>query len=142
MVAALLHSSKTLASRELMEKVKCGSTVLTLTRYVSQYVVEGYKFYDQDLTLFLHRPCLDKSQTGKPGDDLDSKTPDLSGLEPFDISGGYVLQASIEAIDGNNPEIREKATQQLMAMKETLKQAVTLVPGDRLALDTRVPARR
>lgn len=76
---------------------------------------------------------------------LDTKF--LSSEEVFqelDGSGGYTLQASIEVVDGNNPELRDRATRQLLAMKETLKQAVTLLTGDRLALDTRMalPSRR
>ena len=67
--------------------------------------------------------------------------PPISDLQVLDTRKGFVLQASIEAVDGNNPEVKEKAVQQLLAMKETLKQAVTLAPGDRLALDTRVPIR-
>ena len=67
--------------------------------------------------------------------------PRVSALQPLDANNGFVLQASIEAMDGSNPEMKEKAVQQLTAMKEMLRQAVTLSPGDRLALDTRVPMR-
>jgi hypothetical protein len=69
---------------------------------------------------------------------INTPIPPISDLQPLDSSRGYVLQASIEAVDGNNPEVKKKAEQQLIAVKETLKQAVTLTPGDRLALDTRV----
>lgn len=110
-------------------------------RYVSQYVLEGHKFYDQDMTLFVHQvlrmPQLPDEQAGA----TTTPVPPISELQPFDPNKGFVLQASIEAIEGNNPEVKEKAVQQLMAMKETLKQAVTLAPGDRLALDTIVPLR-
>ena len=67
--------------------------------------------------------------------------PRVSELQPLDANNGFVLQASIETMDGSNPEMKEKAVQQLTAMKEMLRQAVTLSPGDRLALDTRVPMR-
>lgn len=60
----------------------------------------------------------------------------------FDISGAYILQASVEAMDGSAAELKDRASAQLLAMKETLRQAVTLSPGDRLALDTRAPAKR
>ena len=72
---------------------------------------------------------------------MGAEMPAIGELQPFDGAKGFVLQASIEALDGNNPEIKEKAVQQLVAMKETLKQAVVLKTGDRLALDTRVPMR-
>lgn len=64
---------------------------------------------------------------------------DISKLTDVDKSGGYLMQASIEVIDGNNPELKERGTRQLLAHKEALKQAVDLTPGDRLALDSRVP---
>lgn len=104
-------------------------------------MVEGHKFYDQDTTLFLHRvlqipPAIMEQGISAPFDM--SAVPDF---QPLDGSKGFVLQASLEAADGNNPEVKEKAVQQMLAMKETLKQAVTLAPGDRLALDTRVPVR-
>lgn len=68
--------------------------------------------------------------------------PDVSKLSPLDSSGGYVLQASIEIADGNSTDLKDKATQQLLAIKETLRSSVDLAPGDRLALDTRVPVKR
>jgi Med18 protein len=67
---------------------------------------------------------------------------DDSNLTPLDPSGSYVLQASIEIVDGNSPELKDQATQQLLAIKETLRSSISLEPGDRLALDTRVPVRR
>ena len=60
-------------------------------------------------------------------------------INPLDGSGGYLLEASIQAIDGNNQELKDRATAQLLNLKETLKQAVTLTPGDRLSLDTKLP---
>lgn len=68
--------------------------------------------------------------------------PDISKLTPLDPSEGYVLQASIEIADGNSPDLKDKATQQLLAIKDALRSSVDLTPGDRLALDTRVPVRR
>ena len=105
-------------------------------------MVIGDKFYDQDTTLFLHRVL----QIPQPSDPLlatDTTFLDnTDDLQPLDGSGGYLLQASIDAVDGNNSELRDRAAGQLLAMKETLKQAVVLTPGDRLALDTRVVVNR
>ena len=65
--------------------------MLTSPRYVAQYVVEGHKFYDQESTLLLYRPCVDKSQTGELGSEADSRVPELSHLEPVDSSGWLCL---------------------------------------------------
>lgn len=113
--------------------------------YTSQYVITGDKFYDQATTLFLHR-VMQISDHASPDAGITFSTvntiPDISKLHPLDSSGGYILQASIEIADGNSPDLKDKATQQLLALKETLRSIVHLEPGDRLALDTRVPVRR
>ena len=66
--------------------------------------------------------------------------PKVAELPALDGSGGYLVQASIDVADGNNPDLKDRATRQLLGLKEALKQAVDLTPGDRLALDTRLPA--
>jgi len=114
---------------------------LTPNRYVSQYVLEGHKFYDQDTTLFLYHVLQVPKATDEQLGEANNLSRVISELQPLDASHGYVLQASIEAVDGNNPDLKDKAVQQLLSMKETLKQAVVLAPGDRLALDTKVSTR-
>jgi hypothetical protein len=107
--------------------------------FVARYVVDGHKFYDQETTLFVHRVLkVPEPQTFE--ETLNCSfldTPDL--MEPLDGHGGYILQASIDASDGNNQEVKDLATKELLAMKETLKTAVDLTPGDRLALDVKIP---
>ena len=68
--------------------------------------------------------------------------PPVEELKLVDSSGGYTIEVIIDVVDGNNLELKDSATRQLMGMKETLKQSVTLSAGDRLALDTRVPVGR
>jgi hypothetical protein len=94
--------------------------------------VNGHKVYDQDTTLFLHR--IMTVSAGPVG-----AMPKTSSLSPLDKSEGYILSATIDTLDGSNTELRERAARQLLTMKETMKGAVTLTPGDRLALDTKVP---
>lgn len=62
----------------------------------------------------------------------------------MDTTETYVLQASIDIVDGNSEDLKNRASEQLVSMRETLKQAVALAPADRLALDMRiaVPMRR
>lgn len=68
-----------------------------------------------------------------------SSLPPISKLQSFDQSGGHTLHIWVDVVDGNNPELKDRATKQLLALKDTLKQAIDLTPGDRLALDTKVP---
>lgn len=103
-------------------------------------MLSGSKFYDNDATLYLHKVfVLPQTSVESAMTEL-SFLSNLSELRELDGSGGALLQASIDVIDGNNPELKDKATRQLLALKEGLKQAVDLTPGDRLALDTRLPA--
>lgn len=61
-----------------------------------------------------------------------------------DLTGAYVLQASIDIVDGNSEDLKIRASEQLVSMRDTLRQAVNLGPADRLSLDMRiaVPVRR
>ena len=134
--------------------VEDGSPIPFLTslgyEYTTQYLIRGHKFYADDTILSLHQ--LFPLPTGiPPSSEADiissSILPSLSDLKPLDLSGAFVLQASIEIQPdmqntSTNPELRTKATQQLLKMKETLKETVELKPGERLALDTRVNLRR
>jgi hypothetical protein len=63
----------------------------------------------------------------------------IDALPAVDVGEGYVVQASIEAVEGTNAELRERATRQLLVIQESLKDAIQLTTGDRLALDTRIP---
>jgi hypothetical protein len=109
-------------------------------RYVNRFMTRGHQFYDQDMTLLVHRIYrIPSAGADGAADTAFLDTADRTSL--FDISGGYILQASIDA-DGSAAELKDRATSQLLAMKDTLKEAIALGPGDRLAMDMRAPARR
>ena len=103
-------------------------------------MVVGVKYFDRDTTIFLHRVMRipDAKSANEAFEHSFLERPD--SIEPLDGSGGYLLQASIQAVEGNSQEVKDRATGQLLALKETLKQTVSLTPGNRLALDTRLPA--
>ncbi|EXJ71333.1 uncharacterized protein A1O5_05139 [Cladophialophora psammophila CBS 110553] len=107
--------------------------------YVSRYMVVGSRFYDHDTTLFLHQVLRLPEVGADEAISDESFSSSINDLPELDGSGGYILQASIDVVDGNNPELKERATRQLLAVKEALRQAVDLTPGDRLSLDTRLP---
>ncbi|KIW13272.1 hypothetical protein PV08_08459 [Exophiala spinifera] len=107
--------------------------------YVSRYLVVGWNFYDQDTTLSVHKVVLLPQAVAESAMNDTTFLSDISKLKDLDQSGGYIMQTTVEVVDGNAPELKEKGTRQLLAHKEALKQAVDLTPGDRLALDTRVP---
>lgn len=107
--------------------------------YSSRYMVAGDKFFDRDTIIFLHRVMRISDAESDQDATEHSFLDEPDSIQPLDSSGGYLLHASIQALEGNNQEVKDRATGQLLALKETLKQAVTLTPGDRLALDTRLP---
>ncbi|OCT51876.1 Mediator of RNA polymerase II transcription subunit 18 [Cladophialophora carrionii] len=108
--------------------------------YVSRYVVVGSRFYENDTNILVHKVLrLPEVEAGKAVSD-NSFISNINELPELDRSGSYIVQASIDITDGNNPELKDRATRQLLGIKEALKQAVDLTPGDRLALDTRLPA--
>lgn len=109
-------------------------------RYVSRYMVVGDKFFDRDTTIFLHRVMRIPDAKSANEAVEHSSLEEPGSIEPLDGSGGYLLHASIQAVEGDSQEVKDRATGQLLALKETLKQAVSLTPGNRLALDTRLPA--
>ena len=103
-------------------------------------MVVGSRFYDNDTTIFVHKVLRLSQVAAEEATSEKSFLSSVNELPEVDGSGGYIVQTSIDVIDGNNSELKDRATRQLVGIKEALKQAVDLTPGDRLALDTRLPA--
>ena len=107
-------------------------------RYVSRYVVMGHKFYDQNVSLFLQWILRISNPEGQYNSTNAHIMPKNQDHVPLSKSHVFILTATIESTDGSNAELRERAVRELLVMKETMKGAVNLSPGDRLALDTKV----
>ncbi|KAL9108652.1 MAG: hypothetical protein Q9227_006598 [Pyrenula ochraceoflavens] len=102
--------------------------------YISQYALEGFKVYDQNTTLFLHRVLVLSTESGNISDPA-SDLPSIDRMTPLDSSGSYIFQASIDLADSNSQELRRRGTEELLAIKETFRGAVALQPADRFALN-------
>lgn len=59
-------------------------------------------------------------------------------MMPVDVSGGYILQASIKLQDRNKPDLLTRGVAELEDFKRKMKGVVNLREPDRLSLDTRV----
>ena len=103
-------------------------------------MVVGSRFYDNDTTIFVHKVLRLSDVPANEAIPDRSTYSNTHELPELDGSGGYVVKASIDIVDGNNAELKDKATRQLLGIREALRQSVDLRPGDRLALDTRLPA--
>ena len=107
-------------------------------RYVSRYVVIEQKLYDQNVSLSLKRILRVSNREGQYNSTNADIMPKNKDLVPLSESKTVILTATVETTDGSNAELRERAVRELLIMKETMKGAVDLLPGDRLALDTKV----
>lgn len=98
------------------------------------YVQHGYELIHNNIQLLLIRTLPVPPNQASPHSP--TPAPEPSTLQPLDPSGGYILQASVR-LEGTKPELLSKGTNELLALRETLKGVVDLEAGDRLALDTR-----
>lgn len=107
-------------------------------RYTSRYLTKGHRYYTQDTTLYLYRihplPTVGAAEATAL-----IKLSDVEKLELLDGSGAYVMQTTVEIADGQNQELRTRATTQLTSLRDMLRPVVKLEPAERLALDTRIP---
>lgn len=71
-------------------------------------------------------------------DPISSPAPSPKDQKLVDISGSWIIEASLRVEDASNSTLTEKAKQELLAFQETMDGAVDLIAPDRLALDTRV----
>lgn len=102
-------------------------------------MVAATEFYDDYTTIALRQVFILPEASSVLNAGNMTSLPVLSTLQALDSAGGYELHAFVNVVDGNHPDLKDRATKQLLALKETLKQAVNLTPGERLALDTKVP---
>ena len=126
-------------SKWLRDDINVGITD-RVNSYVSRYVVRGQRLYDQEQTLSVHRYYQAPNATDKDALDYAFMN-NPEAMQLIDKSGCYVVKASVDTVDGSVAELKDRATTQLLAMRDTLKPVINLAPVDRLALDTRASAR-
>lgn len=102
-------------------------------RHVSTYAISGHRFTHHSASLLLYRVTLPANIA-----ENNSTSVVLPQARLLDLSGTYILQASVRVQDGSKVESMTKGVNELLGLKETLKGVVELEIGDRLALDTRV----
>jgi len=109
---------------------------MSFSSFVTEYVVEGDVFIQNDIVIYLHRVLQYPSREQEHREPR-RHLPELKEMTPLEKSGSYVLQASIVVQDGSNQEMMKMASQHLFGLREQLKSAVRLEQADRLSLDTR-----
>jgi mediator of RNA polymerase II transcription subunit 18, fungi type len=63
--------------------------------------------------------------------------PPKDALKPLCPANSYLLSAVVRVSDGTNPNLVAEGSQELEALRETMRGVVKLQNPDRLALDTR-----
>lgn len=112
--------------------------------FASWYSVRGHRVYHRETTVFSYQVFRPLEQAvSQPAiasrlDQLGLSLRDPSTLHPVDPSGAYLVQASVDVVDGNVQALKDQAIQQLGDIAHVLRAAIDLRVADRLALDTRI----
>jgi mediator of RNA polymerase II transcription subunit 18 len=110
-----------------------------LYKYAYQYVLRGHRFIHGNIIVRLYRFYYSpKKASGleKPIDDAPPST--MDDLSPIDLSGAWIVDATVRVEDSANAELTEQAKRELERFRGAMNGAVDFRAPDRLALDTRV----
>lgn len=109
--------------------------MLIVTRFVTEYYMEGHRFVHDNIIISLHRPLQEpgaRSLSTEPKAVL----PAFDALQPLD--GSYLLEAKIRVQDIEKAAVVKAGVDELNAFKAQMKGCVELFAPERLHLDTRV----
>lgn len=108
----------------------------TKYRFIGEYIVEGQRVICKDVVLSLHRVLKVPIADAKPGPV--TTLPPLEDLVLLDVSGAFVLEATVRIEDRTKPTLVQTANDELNWLKTKMKGVVELRAPERLALDSRV----
>jgi len=119
-------------------------TFLTGIRYnySRDFVRESYYAYRDNVIFCLYRDLqrpeiVGSDQHGSAGG-MPHELPEFSTLRPFDGEHKWMLMASVEVSDGNQPILMQKGLDQLNQVKQDLDGICDFVISPRQQLDTRI----
>lgn len=69
---------------------------------------------------------------------VNTSLPPFGQLEPFDAGDKWILTASVEVQNGNDPDHMKSAVSELMGAQEEFKGCFALRPADRHIFETKV----
>ncbi|RFU36181.1 hypothetical protein B7463_g170, partial [Scytalidium lignicola] len=124
------------------EKSLCKILVGMEHKFVREIIEETYRFVLGNavfcLTRHLRIPdeLQEKEQDGSLR--INSRLPAFETLTPFDPEDKWILTASIEVLNGNDPEQVQRGIDELMTMKSEFEGCYDFQLMDRHAFDTRV----
>ena len=104
--------------------------------FAQSYHVIGHRFTHLNSSIRFYRTIIRPQTTER--EELSAISSDASDEPLLDASGAYIVEVSVRVQDGTKVEQAKRGMTELLNLKETLKGAIELDAGDRLALDTRM----
>jgi len=111
-------------------------------KFSSEVIEEGYRFVHGNVVIYLTRylsippEAQGKEPNGKPA--LNRSLPPFEDLTPIDGDNKWVMMTKLEVSNGNDPDLTQRGTEELLAVKTDFMELFDLQPRDRLIFDTRV----
>jgi len=109
--------------------------------FTIERIQECYRFIFGNVVFLMSRDLgLPSPATQQNGahPSISDQLPAFESLQPFDGQGKWILTASIEVVNGNDPELMSKAIDELMEIKTEFDGCFDFQVVDRHILDTRV----
>jgi mediator of RNA polymerase II transcription subunit 18 len=133
---------KSINHRHVFKKALLKMPLLTLGRFVREFIKEGYRFVHGNVLFELFRmiPLHPQGEISNLGNPL----PSYNSLSLFDADNKYALMASIKVDLGmdrteTSQKLNKQATAELVAVKMAFEGSdINLKIVDRLSFDTRV----
>jgi hypothetical protein len=113
-------------------------------RFNNEFIEEGYRFIHGNVVISLTRYLTipaEAQEMGQDGRPLPNKNlPPYESLNLLDGDNTWVMVAKMDISNGNDPELMQRGTAELLAIQAELEGLFHLQPRDRLIFETRIRA--
>ncbi|KAM3076224.1 hypothetical protein ACMFMG_006269 [Clarireedia jacksonii] len=124
------------------EKLLCKVLQASGQRFTREVIQECYQLVHNNVVFTLNRfleiPPEFQEVDSNSRPKINSKLPPFESLEPFDAADKWILIASVEVANGNDPDLMKRGMEELMTAKEDFKGCFALKAADRHTFDTKV----
>jgi len=119
--------------------LKCKSKSSDPYRFSREVVQECYRFVRGSVVFDLSRYLqIPQDPENKSLATTGNQLPSYESLIPFDSENKWILMASVGVLNGNDPELMQRGTEDLMAVKTEFEGCFDFQALDRHIFDTRV----
>lgn len=114
----------------------------TKGRFIREIIQECHRTVHNNIVFTLSRyfeiPPEFQEVDGNARVKVNTSLPPFGQLEPFDAGDKWILTASVEVQNGNDPDHMKSAVSELMGAQEEFKGCFALRPADRHIFETKV----